>query len=508
MTAVVLGILLLLYGIWMSIRTPWIRPVSGIDLTPRRPVFNQADVVPGTPFYALQEAISFTEPETISSALTKLRETGWPTQIIPEPVPSAKPREISLDDPDLAWPDPEPLDMFTDITDKTDEWEGPDWHQNQIDRLEQELAALKEFLDLGREAVRLPCPQVPTATDNGFLLPYLSPVRSLARAYCISAYKKAHVGDFDGAFADLDTAMRIGGLVSKGGCLINYLVDIACSQIACETAWHITTRYSVPDSSEHRFLQAVQQFESEIEPLAEALRYEHLTTQGSIDLLITKGPGAFGASGGLPHQFFMPIAGGIAGVFLGSGPATVKRNLSYAYARLIQIAENPYDPSASAAFEASLRSGHPATLLLRRDPVGLILAGMFLPSLSHAITKAHQRTAMLRTLTAYLAIREFLHQNGRFPDVPADLVPVELPRWPVDPFDGNPIRCRPPVDGVWLVYSVGENLKDDGGEAKSWFSPSMYTRNRPGYRYRNPDLVIPSRPFTRDSQDNDKSDRK
>ena len=31
-----------------------------------------------------------------------------------------------------------------------------------------------------------------------------------------------------------------------------------------------------------------------------------------------------------------------------------------------------------------------------------------------------------------------------------------------DPFTGKPLRLRKTADG-WLVYSVGENLRDDGG---------------------------------------------
>ena len=42
------------------------------------------------------------------------------------------------------------------------------------------------------------------------------------------------------------------------------------------------------------------------------------------------------------------------------------------------------------------------------------------------------------------------------------LVPDFLPRVPLDPFSGRPLRLKRDGAGA-VVYSVGRDLKDDGG---------------------------------------------
>lgn len=54
--------------------------------------------------------------------------------------------------------------------------------------------------------------------------------------------------------------------------------------------------------------------------------------------------------------------------------------------------------------------------------------------------------------------------NGGYPDVPAKLAPGYLAQWPVDPFDGHPMRMKLQADGSLLIYSIGKDQKDDGGD--------------------------------------------
>ena len=63
--------------------------------------------------------------------------------------------------------------------------------------------------------------------------------------------------------------------------------------------------------------------------------------------------------------------------------------------------------------------------------------------------------------------------NNQFPATLAELVPKYLPLVPIDPFDGQPLRYRPDRTHV-LLYSVGQDQKDDGGRT----SPARVTRFR------------------------------
>jgi hypothetical protein len=55
-------------------------------------------------------------------------------------------------------------------------------------------------------------------------------------------------------------------------------------------------------------------------------------------------------------------------------------------------------------------------------------------------------------------------RHGQLPETLDELVPDFLPSVPIDPNGGKPLRYHPNSDGTYLLYSVGENGVDDGGD--------------------------------------------
>ena len=64
-----------------------------------------------------------------------------------------------------------------------------------------------------------------------------------------------------------------------------------------------------------------------------------------------------------------------------------------------------------------------------------------------------------------IAIKRYQLPSGNLPKTLDALVPEFLPAPPRDPVDGKPLRYHPNPDGRYLLYSVGENGIDDGGDA-------------------------------------------
>jgi hypothetical protein len=62
-----------------------------------------------------------------------------------------------------------------------------------------------------------------------------------------------------------------------------------------------------------------------------------------------------------------------------------------------------------------------------------------------------------------LAIESYRLKTGGFPLSLETLTPDYLPRIPSDRFTGEPLVYRP-APASYLLYSVGKNLRDDGGE--------------------------------------------
>jgi hypothetical protein len=83
------------------------------------------------------------------------------------------------------------------------------------------------------------------------------------------------------------------------------------------------------------------------------------------------------------------------------------------------------------------------------------------------------------TVTA-IALKRYQLKHGNCPPDLNSLVPEFITTVPLDPVDGKPLRYRPNADGTFLLYSVGENGMDDGGNPsleKGITSSSFFWQN-------------------------------
>jgi hypothetical protein len=85
--------------------------------------------------------------------------------------------------------------------------------------------------------------------------------------------------------------------------------------------------------------------------------------------------------------------------------------------------------------------------------------------MSAFVVKDLAATACLRLSRTSLALERYRLTNGKLPDRLDELVPAYLTAVPADPFDGQPLLYKKLVKG-YIVYSVGENGKDDGGDGR------------------------------------------
>lgn len=77
------------------------------------------------------------------------------------------------------------------------------------------------------------------------------------------------------------------------------------------------------------------------------------------------------------------------------------------------------------------------------------------------------KTECARRLTATaIALHRYRARHGEFPPSLDALVPALFVKLPRDFMDGHPLRYRRLADGRFSLWSVGEDLKDDGCEAR------------------------------------------
>jgi len=76
-----------------------------------------------------------------------------------------------------------------------------------------------------------------------------------------------------------------------------------------------------------------------------------------------------------------------------------------------------------------------------------------------------------RVAVTAIAIKRFQIRHGREPATLNELTPEFLPAVPIDPYDGKPLKYHPNPDNTYLLYSVGEDGVDDGGNPTN--APSL-----------------------------------
>jgi hypothetical protein len=87
---------------------------------------------------------------------------------------------------------------------------------------------------------------------------------------------------------------------------------------------------------------------------------------------------------------------------------------------------------------------------------------LLFPVFDGATKREQSSMATLRLLACYAAIRRYHQQRGAYPPSLEALRP-ELGEMIIDPFTGKPFVYRTHPKRGFQLYSVGENLTDDGG---------------------------------------------
>lgn len=125
-----------------------------------------------------------------------------------------------------------------------------------------------------------------------------------------------------------------------------------------------------------------------------------------------------------------------------------------AYGEYIGAASAPYFKSRPVCERLDLE--------LKRNSVRYKFIGMLFPELTTVMFKKATLEALLDTARIGIACKIHKNANGSFPENMELLSPGILTEIPLDPFTGKPFIYRLQDTG-FIVYSLGSNLKDDGG---------------------------------------------
>jgi hypothetical protein len=363
------------------------------------------------------------------------------------------------------------------------------WKSADFPRIVDWLGANEKSLAVTIEATKRPHYFSPLVTSKGgsvsgligVLVPGVQKCRELAGALTIRAMWHLGEGRIDQAWQDLLACHRLGRLVTRGSTLIEALVGIAIDAIASNAALTFV---------EHAPLRApqLQACLRDLQGLPPMVAIADLIDQGerfifhdSVMMMDRHGSKYLkGLVDGDPNQPD-PIAD-LMKQPIHWDPAMKKANVFYdamvsAMRKLtraeresaltkiddeLKQAKAKIDPKKFA--EEIAKSKEPDMVL--GGIIGDVLISLLVPAVRKVQEASDRSTQTAGNLQLAFALAAYRADNRRFPTNLMDVAPKYLAKVPQDVFSGKAVIYKKQGDG-YLLYSVGPNGKDDGG---NWYN--------------------------------------
>lgn len=305
----------------------------------------------------------------------------------------------------------------------------------------------------------------------GTLLPTVQKCRELATALTARAMLRLKEGKLDEAWADLLACHRLGRLVARGATLIEVLVGNAICQIAHNSTLAYLDHPDLTAARAARGLKDLQELPPQV-LLADKIGVSERMM--GLDALQNIRRGGGGSEGELAVLF----RGGNGTKVVDWGVVMQTMNRHYdKLAEAMRIKDRSTRAKAFAAIDAAfaaskkeygseekikkLMEGKDAGQILGRVQ-GDMLMSLLIPAFQK-VQQAHDRAEQSSVnLQIAFALALYRKDTGRYPAKLADLAPKCLASVPADLFTGKALVYRPAEKG-YLLYSVGVNEKDDGG---------------------------------------------
>jgi hypothetical protein len=315
------------------------------------------------------------------------------------------------------------------------------------------IAAVRE--GARKDDCRFPLLKAPGEPMMNLLLPHLSTMRALARLLVIQGKYLESQGKYRDALDNYLLIARMGYHVSKEPFLISGLVGVACDSIAARAIESCLLRNRL-DAATLAYLRD---------------RFDVLGSAASNYGIAISGERAFNLSC-VDELFRCPeLFREVLGQGGGQGPkmsVVVTRALTYApgVRAMMKTDIRRYwdwkDEWNKLPDHVAFRPENQRADKIVDEMPAWSLGKMLLPALSKARLAFVRVRAVKAVLAAELALETYHAKNGAYPQN-LDEVKGVFGQVPLDPFINEPVKYRR-VEKGYIVYSVGENLTDDGGE--------------------------------------------
>jgi len=308
--------------------------------------------------------------------------------------------------------------------------------------------------------------EAPVYTNFSDRLDYLAPLRWIARLMALQS--RIHFAEGQDKMA-LDTCMdiqRLGHMVAEmEGPIISFLTGVAIKDIAYEQIEQMLPLCNIETETLLAYGRQIEIYRANAQAAINALKSEYAVECSQIDEIADvvagkkngKKPLSFAH---LPKAKYLLHANRTKAMFADLAMNGIS-NCTLPYSEMdLSIPHDVSDQEASVIRR-----------LLTPNAVGQILFSMLAPSIDGLCLRMCVVDLYGSAIQTLLALKAHKQDHGSLPDSLNELVPDYLKKVPMDAFDGKALRYD---RGKKIVYSVGKDLKDDGG-LKEYEHPELPT---------------------------------
>lgn len=312
------------------------------------------------------------------------------------------------------------------------------------------LASNREALAGWDAAIKLPDFQVPESNFND-LTPYLAEWKQLAQIAEIREKILLHNGQDKEAFDKILDHVQLGQRMQNAhGPLIDYLVGTAVRSMGLSQMQHWVGKTQLtPNQLKDYIRQLGLNPDEESVAFANTIKSEYQFQIGYLDAM-NRGKMTNSITGGYTPRIspWWPVFN-----FSQTKALFVEEDI-----KLVQAAAHHFNEAKLPDLDSSQPGV--ARMILSGNATGQILYYMAMPAVIPSLATKSKGDTQLQATRTILALRAYQLTHGKLPENLDALAPEFLNKVPVDDFDGQPLRYSPDRK---IVYSVGQNLKDDGG---------------------------------------------
>jgi len=325
------------------------------------------------------------------------------------------------------------------------------------------LSKYEPILQQITEASRRPYCRFPIRYEDNWaaLLPLLSCFRNLARVYRLRALAELSAGETDAALEDVQTCLRLADKLKDEPVMISCLVRVAMFDLITQPVWEGLVAHRWNDSQLTTLqgqLEKIDQFKDAEKGLQGGRLFGYYTFFWLRDHPAVFREALFNPSKG--DFSFEPKVSWLdrmipSGWFY-QNQLNVDRYYTETLLPAVDWEHHRVSPSTILRLDQSIKT-------LRLTPYSVMLKLRFTAMSAFIKKTALSQTYVDETVVA-CALERYRLAHGSFPETLDALVPQLLNKLPHDGIDGQPLRYHRLPDDQYLLYSVGWNEKDDGGQ--------------------------------------------